>query len=125
MGSHKARRTSSRTLGVVLRRGSLSHRALRRRAEGKKRMQPGARRHEPMRARELEVPPVCAKPSHSKSLANFVANVHSQEFLQRKQVFFFLQLHSQNHSQSLMNKLQRLPLGKNIAYLIIIPDELV
>ena len=43
----------------------------------------------------------CTTPSHSQSLANFVANVHSQGISAARTKFS--QFHSQNHSHSLAN----------------------
>ena len=45
--------------------------------------------------------PECTTPSHSQSLANFVANIHSQGISAARTKFS--QFHSQNHSHSLAN----------------------
>ena len=49
----------------------------------------------------LSVEAECTKPSHSQSLVNFVANVHSQGISAARTKF--LSFHSQNHSHSLAN----------------------
>ena len=54
------------------------------------------------RTGNLPIGPECTTPSHSQSLANFVANVHSQGISPQRERFFS-QFHSQIHSHSLAN----------------------